>query len=43
MINVTRTFFPPIEEYYRQLGRIWENEWLTNRGELLLELEQEVK
>lgn len=43
MINVTKTFFPPKEEYYRQLGRIWENEWLTNRGELLLELEQEVK
>jgi dTDP-4-amino-4,6-dideoxygalactose transaminase len=43
MINVTKTFFPPLEEYNRQLERVWKNEWLTNRGELLLELELEVK
>jgi dTDP-4-amino-4,6-dideoxygalactose transaminase len=43
MINVTRTFFPPIQEYYTQLERIWKNEWLTNRGELLLELEEKIK
>jgi dTDP-4-amino-4,6-dideoxygalactose transaminase len=43
MINVTKTFFPPIEEYQRQLERIWKNQWLTNRGELLLELEEKVK
>jgi dTDP-4-amino-4,6-dideoxygalactose transaminase len=39
MINVTKTFFPPIEEYSTQLKRIWENQWLTNRGELVRELE----
>ncbi len=39
MINVTKTFFPPIEEYTRQLERIWKNQWLTNRGELAVELE----
>ena len=43
MINVTKTFFPPREEYDNQLKRIWQNEWLTNRGELLQELEDKVK
>lgn len=43
MINVTKTFFPPLEEYNLQLQRIWKNEWLTNRGELLQELEVKVK
>lgn len=43
MINVTKTFFPPLEEYHQQLERIWKNQWLTNRGELLLELEEKVK
>ena len=43
MINVTKTFFPPLEEYEQQLQRVWKNQWLTNRGELLLELEEKVK
>lgn len=43
MITVTKTFFPPIEEYQLQLQRIWKNQWLTNRGELLLELEEKLK
>ena len=42
-INVTKTFFPPLAEYNEQLQRIWNNEWLTNRGELLLELEEKLK
>lgn len=42
-INVTQTFFPPIEEYQSQLQRIWDNRWLTNRGELVLELEEKLK
>lgn len=42
-INVTKTFFPPLEEYQAQLKRIWANEWLTNRGELVLELECQLK
>ncbi len=41
--NVTKTFFPSITEYSRQLNRIWENEWLTNRGELVTELERKLK
>lgn len=43
MINVTKTFFPPLAEYNSQLSRIWHNEWLTNRGELVLELEEKIK
>jgi dTDP-4-amino-4,6-dideoxygalactose transaminase len=39
MIPVTKSFFPPIEEFQTQIERIWKNEWLTNRGELVLELE----
>ena len=42
MINVTKTFFPPIEEYQQQVQRIWDNQWLTNRGELVVELEEKV-
>ena len=43
MINVTQSFFPPIEEYNSYLSRIWENQWLTNRGNLVLELEEKLK
>ncbi len=43
MINVTKTFFPPLEEYKKQLERVWENQWLTNRGQLVLELEDKLK
>ena len=43
MINVTKTFFPPIEEYQFQVQRIWNNQWLTNRGSLVLELEEQLK
>jgi dTDP-4-amino-4,6-dideoxygalactose transaminase len=38
MINVTKTFFPPIEKYQAQIQRIWDNEWLTNNGALYKEL-----
>jgi dTDP-4-amino-4,6-dideoxygalactose transaminase len=43
MINVTKTFFPPIEEYQNQLKRIWDNQWLTNRGSLVVELEDRIR
>jgi len=43
MHYVTKTFFPPIEVYLSQLERIWKNQWLTNRGELVLELESKLK
>ena len=43
MINVTKTFFPPIEDYHKQLERVWKNQWMTNRGALVLELEEKLK
>ncbi|PWA03893.1 DegT/DnrJ/EryC1/StrS family aminotransferase [Flavobacterium psychrotolerans] len=43
MIHVTKTFFPPIEEYTLHLQCVWQNQWLTNRGELVLELEAKLK
>jgi len=43
MINVTKTFFPPIEEYQVQLQRIWDNQWLTNSGALYKELSEKLK
>ena len=43
MINVTKTYFPPIEVYQSHLKRVWDNQWLTNRGSLLVELEGKLK
>jgi dTDP-4-amino-4,6-dideoxygalactose transaminase len=43
MIPVTKSFFPPLPEYNQQLERIWKNQWLTNRGELVVELETKLK
>jgi len=43
MINVTKTYLPPLEEYNKIIQRAWTNEWLTNRGELILELEEKLK
>ena len=42
-LTVTKTFFPPIEDYQAQVQRIWDNRWLTNRGALLTELEEKLK
>ena len=42
MIPVTKCFLPPIEEYMAQVQRAYKNGWLTNRGELVLELEQKL-
>lgn len=43
MINVTKTFLPPQEEYNAILKRAWDKGWLTNRGVLVQELEEKVK
>lgn len=43
MINVTQTFLPSQEEYNAYLKRAWDKIWLTNRGELTLELESKLK
>lgn len=43
MIPVTKTFLPHIDEYCVILKRAWEKKWITNRGELVLELEAKLK
>ncbi|RDC55822.1 DegT/DnrJ/EryC1/StrS family aminotransferase [Pedobacter chinensis] len=43
MINVTKTFLPPFEEYTTQLKRAWDKAWITNNGELAHELEELLK
>lgn len=42
MIPVTKCFLPPIEEYMAQVERAYNKQWLTNRGELVLELEEKL-
>ena len=43
MINVTKTFLPPQEEYNAILKSAWDNGWITNRGVLVQELENKLK
>ncbi|HZV68625.1 MAG TPA: DegT/DnrJ/EryC1/StrS family aminotransferase [Saprospiraceae bacterium] len=43
MIPVTKTFLPPPDEYQSVLKRAWDKQWMTNRGELVLELEEKLK
>lgn len=43
MINVTKTFLPPLAEYTTYLEDIWERSYVTNRGPLVLDLEEKLK
>lgn len=43
MINVTRSFMPPIGKYQEYLEKIWKNRYLTNEGPLLNELNNRLK
>ncbi len=43
MIQVTRPFLPPREEYEAMVAQIWERNWLTNNGPFLTELEHKLK
>lgn len=43
MINVTKTYLPPFEEYTAILKRAWDKGWVTNHGELVQELEQKLQ
>lgn len=43
MINVTKTFLPSFDKYAAHLKRAWDKGWITNNGELLLELETKLK
>lgn len=42
MIEVTRPFLPPQEEYQRYLNAIWARNWLTNNGPFVQQLETEL-
>ena len=43
MINVTKPFQPPLEEYHKYLQGIWTRNWFTNNGPLVNELELSLK
>ena len=43
MINVTKPFLPPKEEYDDLINDIWKRNWLTNNGPVLNNLELELK
>lgn len=43
MINVTKPFLPPKEEYDKYLQGIWQRNWITNHGPLANELELQLK
>jgi dTDP-4-amino-4,6-dideoxygalactose transaminase len=43
MINVTKPFLPPIEEFQEVLSGVWNRGWLTNNGPLVNELEVKLK
>lgn len=43
MIFVTRTKLPPIHRYYKYLQQIWTNNWVTNNGQLVQELELKLR
>jgi dTDP-4-amino-4,6-dideoxygalactose transaminase len=42
MINVTKTFLPPQQEYQNILSVAWKKNWITNRGVLVQELEAKI-
>jgi dTDP-4-amino-4,6-dideoxygalactose transaminase len=42
-INVTKTFLPPLTDYVQLLETIWERGWITNHGEIVTRLENELK
>lgn len=42
MIQITKPFMPPLEEYQEFLEGVWEREYLTNDGPLVRQLEKEL-
>lgn len=43
MINVTKTFLPPFEEYQEYLKQAWDRAWITNNGPLVQQLEKKLQ
>lgn len=42
MINVTKAYLPSYERYQSYLHKVWGNNWLTNNGPLVQELEKKL-
>jgi dTDP-4-amino-4,6-dideoxygalactose transaminase len=42
-IFITKSFLPPMEEYFKYVNVAFKNELLTNRGELIKDLEHKLK
>lgn len=43
MIHVTKTFLPKQDDYSAILKKSWDKQWITNRGDLVKELEVKIK
>lgn len=43
MIPVTKTFLPPLAEYTNFVQQAFNKQWLTNRGDLIVSLENKLK
>jgi dTDP-4-amino-4,6-dideoxygalactose transaminase len=43
MVPITRPFLPPREAYEKYIDGIWQRNWLTNNGPLVVELEKKLK
>ncbi len=43
IINVTKSYLPPLEEYIREISILWDNHYLTNYGELNKKLVTNIK
>ncbi|TAD85540.1 MAG: DegT/DnrJ/EryC1/StrS family aminotransferase [Bacteroidetes bacterium] len=43
MINVNKTYLPPQERYLAIVNRAWQKGWITNNGDLVRELEGELR
>lgn len=41
-INVTKSFIPKIQDYSDRISVAFDNKWLTNRGELVINLEEQL-
>jgi dTDP-4-amino-4,6-dideoxygalactose transaminase len=42
MIPVTKSYLPPLNEYTSYVKKAYDNQWLTNRGSLALDLEKKL-
>lgn len=42
-VYVTKTFLPPVKEYLGYVNKIWKSGWVTNEGELDLQLQEKLK